>query len=62
MIENKFAYESIKTVIDKEAPYNDLFILYGQIEQDMVSASISIIEKSCRSLVFLNHLFQKLKC
>lgn len=61
MIENKFAYESIKTVIDKDAPYNDLFILYGQIEQDMVSSSISIIEKKLQKLQISKSLISKAK-
>lgn len=61
MIENKFAYDSIKTVIDKEAPYNDLFILYGQIEQDMVGASISIIEKKLQKLSVSKSLISKTK-
>ncbi len=61
MIENKFAYESIKSVIDKGEPYNDLFILYGHIEQSMVNSSIGIIEKKLQKHSVSKTLISKAK-
>lgn len=61
MIENKFAYGSIKDVIDKGEPFNDLFIVYGHIEQSMVNSSINIIEDKLQNLKITKSLISKTK-